>query len=178
MRPRACSHAAVGRVWLRAGADDQLVRPPSISRPPPLQPHANFFSSFIKDGKIVPVEVTVSLLSKAIFSSPSWNFLVDGFPRNMDNFNGWFDAIGDECDVRLSSSSAALHRAQRRVPAGPLCTAFHLPSKRHGAAAEAQVCRRLTPPLPLCIPARARCSSRARYRVNAVGAQVRNERTR
>ena len=58
----------------------------------------------------MPVEVTVSLLSKAIFSSPSWNFLVDGFPRNMDNFNGWFDAIGDECDVRLSSSSAALHR--------------------------------------------------------------------
>lgn len=56
-------------------------------------------NTFIKDGKIVPVEVTVSLLSKAIFSSPSWNFLVDGFPRNMDNFNGWFDAIGDECDV-------------------------------------------------------------------------------
>jgi hypothetical protein len=75
-----------------------------------LQPHAIFSSSFIKDGKIVPVEVTVSLLSKAIFSSPSWNFLVDGFPRNMDNFNGWFDAIGDECDVRLSSSSAVLHR--------------------------------------------------------------------
>ncbi len=47
----------------------------------------------------MPVEVTVGLLSKAIFSSPSWNFLVDGFPRNMDNFNGWFDAIGDECDV-------------------------------------------------------------------------------
>ncbi len=63
-------------------------------------PHAA--PSFIKDGMIVPVEVTVSLLSKAIFSSPSWNFLVDGFPRNMDNFNGWFDAIGDECDVRAA----------------------------------------------------------------------------
>jgi hypothetical protein len=66
--------------------------------------------SYIKDGKIVPVEVTVSLLSKAIFSSPSWNFLVDGFPRNMDNFNGWFDAIGDECDVRAVAVSRAAAR--------------------------------------------------------------------
>ena len=64
--------------------------------------------SFIKEGRIVPVEVTVGLLSKAIFSSPSWNFLVDGFPRNMDNFNGWFDAIGDECDVSAAVRSLAL----------------------------------------------------------------------
>ena len=79
---------------------------------PPTQPPCLTLSapSFIKDGKIVPVEVTVSLLSKAIFSSPSWNFLVDGFPRNMDNFNGWFDAIGDECDVRAIAFSRSVAR--------------------------------------------------------------------
>jgi hypothetical protein len=104
--------------------------------------------SFIKDGKIVPVEVTVSLLSKAIFSSASWNFLVDGFPRNMDNFNGWFDAIGDECDVRATRCSAWPTTPQPCflllilcciLFLGPVCAVFHVPPKRHGAAVEAQV---------------------------------------
>jgi hypothetical protein len=98
-----CSHAAAGRFGLGAGADDQQVVD-SVS----FCSVALNSCSFIKDGKIVPVQVTVSLLTKAIFSSPSWNFLIDGFPRNMDNFNGWFDAVGDECDVRGSALSRLL----------------------------------------------------------------------
>ncbi len=86
----------------------------------------------------MPVEVTVSLLSKAIFSSPCWNFLVDGFPRNMDNFNGWFDAIGDECDVSFSTCSLSQRRASQRSHAGPFRSLFHVPSKRNAAAAKAQ----------------------------------------
>ena len=35
---------------------------------------------------------------------------MDGFPRNMDNFNGWFDAIGDECDVRAIAFSRSVAR--------------------------------------------------------------------
>jgi hypothetical protein len=108
-------------------------------------PHAA--PSFIKDGMIVPVEVTVSLLSKAIFSSPSWNFLVDGFPRNMDNFNGWFDAIGDECDVRATMPRRTELRPPHRPPAGTVRALLHVSPKRHGAAVEAQVS---SPPPSTC----------------------------
>ena len=41
----------------------------------------------IVDGKIVPVEITVNLIKKAMMKH-GWNekkFLVDGFPRNKEN---------------------------------------------------------------------------------------------
>ena len=37
----------------------------------------------IDNGQIVPSEITVSLLKKAMEQSPSNKFLIDGFPRNM-----------------------------------------------------------------------------------------------
>ena len=52
-------------------------------------------------GKIVPVEVTVRLLKKAMDESGKTKFLIDGFPRNMNNVDvrslrlrslpGWLD---------------------------------------------------------------------------------------
>jgi len=36
-------------------------------------------------GKIVPVEVTVRLLKKAMDESGKTKFLIDGFPRNLNN---------------------------------------------------------------------------------------------
>ena len=39
----------------------------------------------IKEGKIVPAEVTVGLLEKAMRESGNDKFLIDGFPRNDDN---------------------------------------------------------------------------------------------
>lgn len=89
-----CSRIQEAYGWQHLSAGD-LLREEVASG----SEQGQMINNFIKEGRIVPVEVTVGLLSKAIFSSPSWNFLVDGFPRNMDNFNGWFDAIGDECDV-------------------------------------------------------------------------------
>jgi UMP-CMP kinase len=47
--------------------------------------------TYIKEGKIVPVEVTVQLLKTAM-EDAGWaggNFLIDGFPRNADNLQGW-----------------------------------------------------------------------------------------
>lgn len=41
--------------------------------------------SMIKDGKIVPSEVTVRLLLKAMENSKGEKFLIDGFPRNDEN---------------------------------------------------------------------------------------------
>lgn len=41
--------------------------------------------NMIKEGKIVPSEVTVKLLLKAMQDSNSEKFLIDGFPRNDEN---------------------------------------------------------------------------------------------
>ncbi|CAI5963181.1 unnamed protein product [Closterium sp. NIES-64] len=45
----------------------------------------NMIQNMIKDGKIVPAEVTVGLLQKAMKESGNNKFLIDGFPRNNDN---------------------------------------------------------------------------------------------
>jgi UMP-CMP kinase len=40
----------------------------------------------IKEGKIVPVDITVKLLLHAMEKSKVKKFLVDGFPRAVDNY--------------------------------------------------------------------------------------------
>lgn len=62
----------------------------------------------IRNGTIVPVEVTCSLLEKAMkkhvaLRSTSGDtafgpgkFLIDGFPRNQDNFDGWKKVMADK----------------------------------------------------------------------------------
>ena len=45
----------------------------------------------IKNGEIVPVAITCRLI-KAAMVKAGWakkNFLIDGFPRNQDNYDGW-----------------------------------------------------------------------------------------
>lgn len=58
----------------------------------------SYVQNCIKDGKIVPVEITCKLLVNAMqehmgtshhTTDTSSVFLIDGFPRNMDNLNGW-----------------------------------------------------------------------------------------
>lgn len=41
--------------------------------------------NMIKEGKIVPSEVTIKLLGKAIAENENDKFLIDGFPRNEEN---------------------------------------------------------------------------------------------
>lgn len=41
--------------------------------------------SMIVDGRIVPSEITVKLLCKAMEESGNNKFLIDGFPRNEEN---------------------------------------------------------------------------------------------
>ncbi|KAK2569544.1 UMP-CMP kinase [Acropora cervicornis] len=43
----------------------------------------------MKEGKIVPVEITISLIEKAMNKNCVKKFLIDGFPRNQDNLQGW-----------------------------------------------------------------------------------------
>ena len=56
---------------------------------------------YISIGKIVPVDITCQLLKKAMEKN-GWaakKFLIDGFPRNQDNFDGWERVIGDSVEV-------------------------------------------------------------------------------
>ena len=50
----------------------------------------------ITNGTIVPVEITCSLLERAMTQSEKNNFLIDGFPRNQDNLQGWTKQMGDK----------------------------------------------------------------------------------
>ncbi|KAH8247124.1 hypothetical protein KR032_009878 [Drosophila birchii] len=56
---------------------------------------------YIRNGKIVPVEVTCSLLENAMKASGKSRFLVDGFPRNQDNLDGWNRQMSEKVDMQF-----------------------------------------------------------------------------
>lgn len=53
----------------------------------------------IRNGQIVPVEVTCSLIHKAMQNCGKSRFLVDGFPRNKDNLDGWDRVMSDKTNL-------------------------------------------------------------------------------
>ncbi|XP_061433430.1 UMP-CMP kinase isoform X2 [Lethenteron reissneri] len=60
----------------------------------------------IREGSIVPVEITLALLKKAMEETmakdPSKSlFLVDGFPRNKDNLEGWQRHMEGKANVKF-----------------------------------------------------------------------------
>eukprot|EP00389_Voromonas_pontica_P006559 GDKH01009847.1.p1 GENE.GDKH01009847.1~~GDKH01009847.1.p1 ORF type:complete len:207 (+),score=35.36 GDKH01009847.1:151-771(+) len=64
--------------------------------------YGEMIESYIKEGKIVPVAVTVSLI-KAKMQKLGWEggkFLIDGFPRNKDNVDGWMTCMEDTVEVK------------------------------------------------------------------------------
>jgi len=54
----------------------------------------------ITNGTIVPVEITCSLIERAMTESDKNHFLIDGFPRNEDNLTGWNKTMGDKVDLK------------------------------------------------------------------------------
>ena len=58
---------------------------------------ATLIENYIAEGKIVPVAITCGLIKKAMESHgwASGKFLVDGFPRNEDNYLGWNEVMGE-----------------------------------------------------------------------------------
>lgn len=57
--------------------------------------------SYLKEGKIVPVELSLSLLKREILQSNEDRYLIDGFPRNFDNLHGWLNVMPSVCDIEL-----------------------------------------------------------------------------
>ncbi|XP_026230137.1 UMP-CMP kinase [Anabas testudineus] len=63
-------------------------------------------ANYIKEGKIVPVEITINLLKKAMEETMQkdekmFRFLIDGFPRNEDNLEGWKKVMDGKADVKF-----------------------------------------------------------------------------
>jgi len=54
--------------------------------------YRTMIQNMIKEGKIVPSEVTIKLLQKAMQESGNDKFLIDGFPRNEEN-RAAFEAV-------------------------------------------------------------------------------------
>ncbi|XP_020248254.1 UMP-CMP kinase 4-like isoform X2 [Asparagus officinalis] len=76
--------------------------------------NGTMIQNMIKEGKIVPSEVTIKLLQRAMLESGNDKFLVDGFPRNEENraafesvtniepeFVLFFDCSEEEMERRL-----------------------------------------------------------------------------
>ena len=65
--------------------------------------NAELINKIIKAGEIVPVEITVKLIKKAM-QEHGWSkkkYLIDGFPRNLDNQTGWVKVMQDEVDMKF-----------------------------------------------------------------------------
>ena len=77
----------------------------------------DLINEYIKDGKIVPVEITVKLLMNAIEANGGKRFLVDGFPRNTNNLSGWQQVTVAPFCGRASLPRAGRCRARRTAEA-------------------------------------------------------------
>ncbi|KAI0232999.1 UMP-CMP kinase [Lamellibrachia satsuma] len=89
-----------GYVHLSAG---ELLR---AERNKPNSEVGALIEKHITEGSIVPVKITCGLLAQAMEETMAKdaeksNFLVDGFPRNQDNLDGWNSEMGDKSNVRF-----------------------------------------------------------------------------
>ncbi|XP_057509136.1 probable UMP-CMP kinase 2 isoform X2 [Actinidia eriantha] len=57
--------------------------------------------NMIKEGKIVPSDMTVKLIQRAIESSENDKFLIDGFPRSEENRQTYERIVGEEPNIVL-----------------------------------------------------------------------------
>ena len=64
---------------------------------------ASIIQEFTTLGKLVPNEITVTLLQnvmeKITRTTGKRNFLLDGFPRSLDNMEGWYGIFGREVEL-------------------------------------------------------------------------------
>jgi UMP-CMP kinase len=66
-------------------------------------PTAVSIEAYMTAGKLVPNEITVTLLKnameKATRTTGKTNFLLDGFPRSLDNMEGWYEIFGRDAEL-------------------------------------------------------------------------------
>eukprot|EP00930_Biecheleria_cincta_P033646 TRINITY_DN23307_c0_g1_i1.p1 TRINITY_DN23307_c0_g1~~TRINITY_DN23307_c0_g1_i1.p1 ORF type:complete len:393 (-),score=81.60 TRINITY_DN23307_c0_g1_i1:184-1362(-) len=99
--------------WAHISAGDCL----RAERQNPKSKDGEMINKIIKEGNIVPVEITVKLLQNAMaaeMANGKKSFLIDGFPRNLDNVTGWEREVGDKAQVLgvlyFTASEAAMEK--------------------------------------------------------------------
>merc|ERR1712110_709169 len=118
-----------GYVHLSAG---DLLR---AERKAPGSEYGELIEHHITNGTIVPVAITCSLLQRAMKDSGKSHFLIDGFPRNKDNLDGWMSEVGpDKANVRCvlffhCEEKVCVERCLQRGAAKE--TLRHLPRGNH-----------------------------------------------
>ncbi len=94
-----CSLAKNQLGWEHLSAGDLL----RAERNDPNSKNGELINNYITEGKIVPVEITVNLIKSAMSKiqkeTGHINFLIDGFPRSIDNYEGWVKVMGDDANV-------------------------------------------------------------------------------
>jgi UMP-CMP kinase len=63
--------------------------------------NAQLINNYITEGKLVPVEITLTLILAAMDKQPGKKFLIDGFPRSQDNKAGWDKMAAGKVDVKF-----------------------------------------------------------------------------
>lgn len=106
-----------GFVHLSAG---DLLRE---ERSKPGTQYGELIENHIKNGLIVPVEITCKLIELAMEKSGKQKFLIDGFPRNKNNLEGWNLAMADKVELLFvlffdCSQDACVNRCLKRGAAG------------------------------------------------------------
>lgn len=66
--------------------------------------YSELINEYIKEGKIVPVKITIGLIKQKMSEDIKNNnikcFLIDGFPRDKQNKEGWNQEMKGYCDVK------------------------------------------------------------------------------
>jgi len=115
-------------------------------------PDGEMIERNIREGKIVPVVVTVKLIQKAMARAApqgGGKFLIDGFPRSHENLAGWQEVVGDKvratpcrpaagrCGAWVRRCMQSLADPPARPPAGRSCgrACVRVPGRGDGGAA-------------------------------------------
>lgn len=66
-------------------------------------PTAEAIEGYMTAGELVPNEITVTLLKNAMEEAMrlegKTNFVLDGFPRSLDNMEGWYEIYGRDAEL-------------------------------------------------------------------------------
>jgi len=75
-----------------------LLRAERAKSPP--SENAELIETFLKEGKLVPVSISLALVKEAMEREEEGSvFLIDGFPRNSENLEGWEEIMRGLVDV-------------------------------------------------------------------------------
>ncbi|KAH7706573.1 Protein F40F8.1 [Aphelenchoides avenae] len=94
-----CARIQEGFGFVHLSAGDLL----RAERERPGSEFGELIETNIRNGTIVPVEVTCKLIENAMIAcgQDARGFLVDGFPRNQDNLDGWVRQMSDKSLVHF-----------------------------------------------------------------------------